>query len=167
MKLWGHRAMSMGARRAGGHGAMGPCPQNRPSRDPGAMAHAPPPPLGVLDTWPPWPPCLHGPMTPLPHARLLRPLHPPRQGSARIMMTHGAAAPWPHEVMGPWPMPPMVPWFHTTMPHDRHGPMSPRRASGASGGSRGGKPGAHQEHDAPQRAGISDVSKPGARKKGV
>ena len=31
----------------------------------------------------------------------------------------------------------------------------------------GRDPGAHQEHDAPQRAGISDVSKPGARKKGV
>ena len=38
-------------------------------------------------------------------------------------------------------------------------PGPPRRASGASG--------AHQEHDAPQRAGISDVSKPGARKKGA
>ena len=49
-------------------------------------------------------------------------------------------------------------------------------------GSSPGPPGAHQEHqrlpgrdrggasgacDAPQRAGISDVSKPGARKKGV
>ena len=39
--------------------------------------------------------------------------------------------------------------------------------SGASGGSRGGTPGAHQEHDAPLRAGTSDVSQPGARKKGV
>ena len=46
-------------------------------------------------------------------------------------------------------------------------PGTPRRASGASGGSRDGTPGAHQEHDAPQRAGISDVSKPGARKKGA
>ena len=45
--------------------------------------------------------------------------------------------------------------------------LDPQARIRSISGSRGGTPGAHQEHDAPQRAGISDVSKPGARKKGV